>query len=378
MNNNDYKAFKLSCFTIPESMHKADFACRVFFLCLIFLLEISGGGIVWSFDGSYASRVRSALSQTNGGNPSICPTQDSAPAQSPSIFINPSIINPSIFINSIYNNSTESDQRTNVLFSDLFQRQAIRDKLIERANRYLRSSAAVYPGKIVATAFVVEGLLEFGLSPQDSFIQEKVAWLQSHFAADKRIYNSDGEFLPSETAWTYRAINQFSRKTAQLPQKSMAGQPSFLDNFKSISCKCNNSFYNNNFAKDQLTEAEYASAYYFLCCEFSTPELADRRGRLMGEYQLSSEQYRILANWDQYNSIQCTNPAEPWNCPFGNQCFPDRFAFGTPSVSSSPISKSAESVLFALTNRDNVPALICRSDRREGYFVLARSIVLLI
>lgn len=367
-------------------MHKTCLACRAFFLCLIFFLEISGGGIVWSSDGFYASDLRSALSQTNGGDSLIGSTQNPALSPSPLILINspiPSSIQPSISANSIYNNSiyynsSESDRLAGVLFSDMIQRQAIRDKLIERANRYLRSSVAVYPGKIVATAFVVEGLLDFGLSPQDSFIQEKVAWLQSYFATDRRIYNSAGEFLPSETAWTYRAISQFYQKTARLQQESLPGQPSFLDNLKSISCKYNNSFYNNNFAKKQLTEAEYASAFYFLCCEFSMPELAERRGRLIDEYQLSSEQYRVLANWDQYNSIQCMNPAEPWNCPFGNHRFLDCFAFGTSSVSSSPLSKSAEPVLSDLNNRDNVPALICRSDRREGFFVLARTIVLLI
>ena len=261
-------------------------------------------------------------------------------------------------------------------FDEISERQSIRDKLVERANRYIESAMA-YPGEIVATAFVVEGLIKFGLSPEDLYLQEKIAWLKSQRAANGNVYASSGRFLPSETAWVFRSINEFNRKIAQYKSDNSGDSAKGKFAPKSLPRTCD-SLCAAASAYVQSHLAEFQSALQFLNNDFSSPTLADCRGRAINEYQLSRSRYQLLATWGQYVSIQQLFPVFPPNSPLGGLMLQGLVACGTSSVSSSPFFDSTENVFSPLSSLERSLSRVCRQDRREGYFVFGHTTVLLI
>lgn len=233
-------------------------------------------------------------------------------------------------------------------------REKIRARLLSRAEDYLASVKAEQ-GDIVPTAFVVEGLLNFGLSASDPYIRAKAYQLSQTLSEDGQIYDADGYRLHIETAYVHRILKLLGQNGRS--RKAFAGDEAIHSALASI------------------TEGLPQNAAEFLTQnEFALPNLETQRQSLLGNISLTSEELEVLANWDVVEPIPFDNsplepiPAQPRST--------DVYAVASASAAGFKTAIhnnvcQAESFVYQPTRR-SVQA------RQTGYVQIIQSVVLLI
>ena len=233
-------------------------------------------------------------------------------------------------------------------------REKIRARLLSRAEDYLASVKAEQ-GDIVPTAFVVEGLLNFGLSASDPYIRAKAYQLSQTLSEDGQIYDADGYRLHIETAYVHRILKLLGQNGRS--RKAFAGDEAIHSALASI------------------TEGLPQNAAEFLTQnEFALPNLETQRQSLLGNISLTSEELEVLANWDVVEPIPSDNsplepiPAQPRST--------DVYAVASASAAGFKTAIhnnvcQAESFVYQPTRR-SVQA------RQTGYVQIIQSVVLLI
>ena len=233
-------------------------------------------------------------------------------------------------------------------------REKIRARLLSRAEDYLASVKADQ-GDIVPTAFVVEGLLNFGLSASDPYIRAKAYQLSQTLSEDGQIYDADGYRLHIETAYVHRILKLLGQNGRS--RKAFAGDEAIHSALASI------------------TEGLPQNAAEFLTQnEFALPNLETQRQSLLGNISLTSEELEVLANWDVVEPIPFDNsplepiPAQPRST--------DVYAVASASAAGFKTAIhnnvcQAESFVYQPTRR-SVQA------RQTGYVQIIQSVVLLI
>lgn len=234
-------------------------------------------------------------------------------------------------------------------------KERIRAKLLSRAEDYLASVKAEQ-GDIIPTAFVVEGLLDFGLPASDPYIRAKAFQLSQTLSEDGQVYDEDGYRLHIETAYVHRILKLLGQNGRS--QKAFAGDEAIHS------------------ALAVITEDLPENAAEFLTQnEFALPDLETQRLSLLGNLCLTSEELEVLANWNAVPSFPLNNipfepaPAQPRSAD----------VYAVASASSAAGFKTAvhnnvyqtESIVYQPIRRNVSP-------RKTGYVEIIQSVVLLI
>ncbi len=231
-------------------------------------------------------------------------------------------------------------------------KERIRAKLLSRAEDYLASVRAEQ-GEIVPTAFVVEGLLDFGLPASDPYIRAKAFQLSQTLSADGQVYDEDGYRLHIETAYVHRILKLLGQNGRS--QKAFAGDEAIHSALASI------------------TEGLPQDAAEFLTQnEFALPNLETQRQSLLGD--LTSEELEVLANWDAVPSFPLNNipfepaPVEPRSA--------DVYAVAT--ASAAGFKTAVHSNVYQTESFVYQPIRRSVQPRQVGYVEIIQSVVLLI
>lgn len=233
-------------------------------------------------------------------------------------------------------------------------KEKIRAKLLSRAEEYLASVKAEQ-GDIVPTAFVVEGLLDFGLPASDPYIRSKAYDLSQTLSEDGQVYDEDGYRLHIETAYVHRILKLLGQ--SRRSHKAFAGDEAIHSALASI------------------TEGLPQNAAEFLTQnEFAVPDLESQRRSLLGDLALTSEELEVLANWDAVPSFPLNNiPFDP--APVQPRST-DVYAVSAPSAAGFKTAVhnnvyQSESFVYQPFRRSVQP-------RQTGYVQIIQSVVLLI
>lgn len=233
-------------------------------------------------------------------------------------------------------------------------REKIRAKLLSRAENYLASVKAEQ-GVIVPTAFVVEGLLDFGLPTSDPYIRAKAYELSQTLSEDGQVYDEDGYRLHIETAYVHRILKLLGQNGRS--QKAFTGDEAIHS------------------ALAVITEDLPQDAAEFLTQnEFAQADLETMRLAMLGDVSLTSEEMEILANWDAVPSFPSNNiPFEP--VP-NQQRSADVYAVAPASAAGFKTAVyinvyQTESFVYQPIRRSVQP-------RQTGYVQIIQSVVLLI
>ncbi|MBR0238133.1 MAG: hypothetical protein IJQ39_08590 [Thermoguttaceae bacterium] len=233
-------------------------------------------------------------------------------------------------------------------------RDKIRTKLLSRAEEYLASVKAEQ-GDIVPTAFVVEGLLDFGLPASDPYIRAKAYQLSQTLSEDGQVYDEDGYRLHIETAYVHRILKLLGQNGRS--QKAFAGD-------EAIHC-----------ALATITEGLPQEAAEFLTQnEFALPDLETQRLSLLGDLALTSEELEVLANWDAVPSFPMNDiPSEP--APVQPRST-DVYAVSAPSATG--VNAANQNNVYQSTSSFNKPYRRLVQPRQAGYVQIIQTVVLLI
>ncbi|MBR5710809.1 MAG: hypothetical protein IKX40_08630 [Thermoguttaceae bacterium] len=233
-------------------------------------------------------------------------------------------------------------------------KEKIRAKLLSRAEDYLASVKAEQ-GVIVPTAFVVEGLLDFGLPASDPYIRAKAYKLSQTLSEDGQVYDADGYRLHIETAYVHRILKLLGQNGRS--QKAFAGDDAIHS------------------ALAVITEDLPQDAAEFLTQnEFALPNQETQRQSLLGDLSLTSEELEVLANWDADPSFPLNNiPFEP--APVQPRSTDVYAVASAPSAGfKTAVQNNAyqsESIVYQPFRRSVQP-------RQVGYVQIIQSVVLLI
>lgn len=231
-------------------------------------------------------------------------------------------------------------------------KEKIRAKLLSRAEDYLASVKADQ-GDIVPTAFVVEGLLDFGLPASDPYIRAKAYKLSQTLSADGQVYDEDGYRLHIETAYVHRILKLLGQNGRS--QKAFAGDEAIHSALASI------------------TEGLPQDAAEFLTQnEFALPDLETQRHSLLGD--LTSEELEVLANWDAVPSFPQNNtpfepiPAQPRSAD----------VYAVASASAAGFKTAVHNNVYQTESFVYQPIRRSVQPRQVGYVEIIQSVVLLI
>ncbi len=231
-------------------------------------------------------------------------------------------------------------------------KEKIRAKLLSRAEDYLASVKADQ-GDIVPTAFVVEGLLDFGLPASDPYIRAKAYQLSQTLSEDGQVYDEDGYRLHIETAYVHRILKLLGQNGRS--QKAFAGDEAIHSALASI------------------TEGLPQDAAEFLTQnEFALPNLESQRQSLLGD--LTSEELEVLANWDAVPSFPLNNipfepaPAQPHSTD----------VYAVASASAAGFKTAVHSNVYQTESFVYQPIQLSAQPRQTGYVEIIQSVVLLI
>ena len=233
-------------------------------------------------------------------------------------------------------------------------REKIRTKLLSRAEEYLFSVKAEQ-GDIVPTAFVVEGLLDFGLPASDPYIRAKAYQLSQTLSKDGQVYDEDGYRLHIETAYVHRILKLLGQNGRS--QKAFAGDEAIHSALASIT--------------EDLPEN---AAEFLTQNEFALPNLESQRLSLLGDLALTSEELEVLANWDAVPSFPLNNipfepaPAQPRSA--------NVYAVSAPS--STGVNAADQNNVYQSTSSFNKPYRRIVEPRQTGYVDIIQTVVLLI
>ncbi len=233
-------------------------------------------------------------------------------------------------------------------------KERIRAKLLSRAEDYLASVKAEQ-GDIVPTAFVVEGLLDFGLPVSDPYIRAKAYQLSQTLSEDGQIYDADGYRLHIETAYVHRILKLLGQNGRS--RKAFAGDEAIHSALASI------------------TEGLPQDAAEFLTQnEFALPNLETQRLSLLGDLSLTSEELEVLANWDVVEPIPFDNsalepaPAQPRSTN----------VYAVASASSAGFKTAVQNNVYQTESFVYQPIRRSAQPRQVGYIEIIQSVVLLI
>ncbi|MBQ3350343.1 MAG: hypothetical protein IJG38_08075 [Thermoguttaceae bacterium] len=233
-------------------------------------------------------------------------------------------------------------------------REKIRAKLLSRAEEYL-SSVKAEQGDIVPTAFVVEGLLDFGLPASDPYIRAKAYELSQTLSEDGQIYDADGYRLHIETAYVHRILKLLGQNGRS--QKAFAGDEAIHSALASI------------------TEGLPQDAAEFLTQnEFALPNWETQRLSLLGNISLTSEELEVLANWDVVEPIPFDNsplepiPAQPRSTD----------VYAVASASAAGFKTAVYNNVYQTESFVYQPIRRSVQPRQTGYVQIIQSVVLLI
>lgn len=231
-------------------------------------------------------------------------------------------------------------------------KEKIRAKLLSRAEDYLASVKADQ-GDIVPTAFVVEGLLDFGLPASDPYIRAKAYQLSQTLSEDGQVYDEDGYRLHIETAYVHRILKLLGQNGRS--QKAFTGDEAIHSALASI------------------TEGLPQDAAEFLTQnEFALPNLESQRQSLLGD--LTSEELEVLANWDAVPSFPLNNipfepaPAQPRSAD----------VYAVASASAAGFKTAVHSNVYQTESIVHQPIRRSVKPRQVGYVEIIQSVVLLI
>ena len=231
-------------------------------------------------------------------------------------------------------------------------KEKIRAKLLSRAEDYLASVKAEQ-GDIVPTAFVVEGLLDFGLPASDPYIRAKAYQLSQTLSADGQVYDEDGYRLHIETAYVHRILKLLGQNGRS--QKAFAGDEAIHS------------------ALAAITEGLPQDAAEFLTQnEFALPNPETQRQSLLGD--LTSEELEVLANWDAVPSFPLNNipfepaPAQPRSAD----------VYAVASASSAGFKTAVHNNVYQTESFVYQPIRRSVQPRQTGYVEIIQSVVLLI
>ena len=233
-------------------------------------------------------------------------------------------------------------------------RERIRAKLLARAEDYL-SSVKADQGDIVPTAFVVEGLLDFGLPASDPYIRAKAYELSQTLSEDGQIYDADGYRLHVETAYVHRILKLLGQNGRS--RKAFAGDEAIHTALASI------------------TEGLPQDAAEFLTQnEFALPNWETQRLSLLGDLSLTSEELEVLANWDVVEPIPFDNsplepiPAQPRSTD----------VYAVASASAAGFKTAIYNNVYQTESFVYQPIRRSIQPRQTGYVQIIQSVVLLI
>ena len=233
-------------------------------------------------------------------------------------------------------------------------REKIRTKLLSRAEDYLASVKAEQ-GAIVPTAFVVEGLLDFGLPASDPYIRAKAFQLSQTLSEDGQVYDEDGYRLHIETAYVHRILKLLGQNGRS--RKAFTGDEAIHS------------------ALAVITEDLPENAAEFLTQnEFAQSDLETQRLSLLGSLSLTSEELEVLANWDAVPSFPLNNipfepaPAQPRST--------DVYAVASASAAGS--KTAVQNNAYQTTSFVYQPFRRSVQPRQVGYVQIIQSVVLLI
>ena len=231
-------------------------------------------------------------------------------------------------------------------------KEKIRAKLLSRAEDYLASVKAEQ-GDIVPTAFVVEGLLDFGLPASDPYIRAKAYQLSQTLSEDGQVYDEDGYRLHIETAYVHRILKLLGQNGRS--QKAFAGDEAIHS------------------ALAVITEDLPENASEFLTQnEFALPDVETQRQSLLGD--LTSEELEVLANWDAVPSFPLNNipfepvPVQPHSAD----------VYAVVSASAAGFKTAVHSNVYQTEPFVYQPIRRSVSPRQTGYVEIIQSVVLLI
>lgn len=231
-------------------------------------------------------------------------------------------------------------------------KERIRAKLLSRAEDYLASVKADQ-GDIVPTAFVVEGLLDFGLPASDPYIRAKAFQLSQTLSEDGQVYDEDGYRLHIETAYVHRILKLLGQNGRS--QKAFAGDEAIHSALASI------------------TEGLPQDAAEFLTQnEFALPDLETQRQSLLGD--MTSEELEVLANWDAVPSYPLNNlplepaPAQPRSTN----------VYAVASASAAGFKTAVQNNVYQTESFVYEPIRRSAQPRQVGYIEIIQSVVLLI
>lgn len=233
-------------------------------------------------------------------------------------------------------------------------REKIRTKLLSRAEEYL-SSVKAEQGDIVPTAFVVEGLLDFGLPASDPYIRTKAYMLSQTLSEDGQVYDADGYRLHIETAYVHRILKLLGQNGRS--QKAFAGDEAIHSALASIT--------------EDLPEN---AAEFLTQNEFALPDLESQRLSLLGDLALTSEELEVLANWDAASSFPLNDipfepaPAQPRSA--------NVYAVSAPSTAG--VNAANQNNVYQSTSSFNKPYRRIVEPRQTGYVDIIQTVVLLI
>ncbi len=174
----------------------------------------------------------------------------------------------------------------------LRHRQQVREKLIVRAEKYIKSASVGNKG-VVPTAFVLEGLLDFGLSVNDPYVQSKSKWLISLLAHDGQYYDADGYRLHLETAYIHRIIHLLKCKSSE--KEHFMGDEIIAQ------------------VQQTIVSGLPANAVKFLQNSFAIPDTNCLRASYLTKFWAQGEEYHLLADWNTTPVIPA--PMEPVPAP---------------------------------------------------------------
>ena len=231
-------------------------------------------------------------------------------------------------------------------------KEKIRAKLLSRAEDYLASVKAEQ-GDIVPTAFVVEGLLDFGLPASDPYIRTKAYQLSQTLSADGQVYDEDGYRLHIETAYVHRILKLLGQNGRS--QKAFAGDEAIHSALASIT-------------EDLPQDA----AEFLTQNEFALPDVETQRQSLLGD--LTSEELEVLANWDAVPSFPLNNiPFEP--SPIEPR---STDVYAVASASAAGFKTAVHSNVCQTESFVYQPIRRSVQPRQTGYVEIIQSVVLLI
>lgn len=247
---------------------------------------------------------------------------------------------------------SESAETINQLKA-LQKRQEIRNKILIKAEKYIQS-VKNQQGEILPTAFVIEGLLDFGLPASDNYIRVKAFQLSQSLSSDGQAYDSYGYRLHAETAYIHRILRLLSAPQAS---SHFMGE----EEIETVQ--------NSLLAGLPAQAAEFLSQQ-----DFALPTIAQRRASVLGLSSLSSEEYQILANWSEIPALFKRNQSAP-EAPLPSM----PLVLTASSVSNSsgferlPI---ASNFCYSAESYNSRPAVFKNVNRVSGFVLLAQTIVL--